>query len=185
MINVLVAGGSGQFGCELVQAFLTDDAYHVKVLSRAGSQHKSLDDLCERGVHIATADYSRHEDLVCAMRGTDILVSAIHYRSIEKWQPYLIRAAKDAGVRRVVPALFESDVMQSLTYRDPGEAMRQISDAQLEYTRYNCGWFYNYLATPFIGIDLPHQKATVIGEGNTLISFMLSSDLARFVAASL
>ncbi|RKP09721.1 hypothetical protein THASP1DRAFT_5417, partial [Thamnocephalis sphaerospora] len=187
LINVLIAGGSGEFGSELTRAFLADSAYQVSVLSRAGSQSKTLDDLRERGARIVHADYDQHSDLVRAMQGIDILVSAIFYRSVEKWQPILFRAAKDAGVRRIVPSDFAPNTpeIQTVLHSNPDDVARQLAETGLEYTRYYCGWFYNYLTTSLVGVDLDQHRADIIGAGNTPISIVHQSDVAHFVAASL
>ncbi|RKP05447.1 NmrA-like domain-containing protein, partial [Thamnocephalis sphaerospora] len=187
VISVTVAGGSGKFGNKVVRALLADNSYQVSVLSRTGSKNENLDHLREQGARIVTVDYSRHEDVVRALQGTEILISTLfHYAAIE-FQPALFRAAKEAGVRRVVPSDFVSDhhQMQSVIYRDPAATERAIAEAQLEYTRYHCGVFYRYLTTPYIGVDIEKRKVSVVGKGDIRFSVADEDDFARFIAASI
>ncbi|RKP09823.1 hypothetical protein THASP1DRAFT_22370 [Thamnocephalis sphaerospora] len=187
IINVTIAGGSGDLGGKLVQAFLADDSYQVNVLSRVNSDSKGLDQLRKQGVSVITVDYNQFDELVKALQGTDILICTLHYAIVDELQPVLFRAAKAAGVRRVVPSDFssENEAFQRLVCPDPAATERNIIEAQLEYTRYFCGAFYCYLTTSHVGVNLENRSVTVVGKGDKPFSLAHQEDLARFVAASL
>ncbi|RKP04454.1 NmrA-like family-domain-containing protein [Thamnocephalis sphaerospora] len=187
LLNILIAGGTGRFGGMLVDALLADGAYKVGVLSRIGTQSKALDSLRERGVHIVHVDYDSHVSLVEAMQGTDTLVCTLDYGSAVKLQDALFRAAKDAGVSRVVPSEYgpDSPGMLQLMYEDPASMERSIKDLQLEYTRYFAGNFYEYLTSPEGGIDIPLRNALVFGNIDVPMAAIRGRDVARFMAASL
>ncbi|RKP11163.1 hypothetical protein THASP1DRAFT_27080 [Thamnocephalis sphaerospora] len=187
VINVTVAGGTGQFGHKVVRALLADGGYQVNVLSRTGSDNENLGNLRKQGANIVAVDYNHYDDLVQALQGADVLISTLlHYAAIELL-PTLFRAAKAAGVRRVVPSDYVSDNtdLQYAIQPDPTAIERAIAESQLEYTRYYCGVFYRYLTTPYIGVDLENHKVTIFGTGNTPVSLAHEDDFARFIAASL
>ncbi|RKP04426.1 hypothetical protein THASP1DRAFT_7935, partial [Thamnocephalis sphaerospora] len=187
IINVTVAGGSGELGRKFVRAFLADGDYRVSVLSRADSQSEALDSLRQQGVSVISVDYNQRDELVQALQGADILVCTLDYVTGMSLQPTLVQAAKAAGVRRFVPSDFadESPELDALYSADTGAIVRIIEEHQLEYTRYFCGMFYCYLATPDVGIDVKNRKATVVGKGDAPLSLVNRDDIARFVAASL
>ncbi|RKP10200.1 hypothetical protein THASP1DRAFT_22040 [Thamnocephalis sphaerospora] len=187
-IRIIVAGGTGNVGSNIVRALLADKDYEVTILRRVGSQSKRLDELRALGAKVTSAvDYNRHAELVQAMQNTDILISAIDFFAIPEYQPKLFRAAKEAGVRRVVPSDYSQGTaaMQKTMYKDPDVVMRSISDVGLEYTRYFCGWFYDFLLTKEVGIDLEHHKALVYGSGEMDVSVIQQYDLGCYIAASL
>ena len=65
-------------------------------------------DFKNRGVEIVISpslDTATHEELVKLLTGVDIVVSAIHVFALEAQRP-LFAAAKEAGVKRVVPCDF-------------------------------------------------------------------------------
>jgi hypothetical protein len=84
----------------------------------------------------------------------------------------------------------------------PSETLRNIKTGTidklettpLKYTRYVCGFFLDYFGyphsptyMPFMGIvlDMQNHKAAIPGDGEVPVTFTLTREVAKFVAASL
>jgi hypothetical protein len=123
---VLVAGATGVTGHRMVEGLLSINAF-VSVIhshhSRSGTYH--LHDVQKLGVlsrsasnphiqkfaaqgietRIIDVNTASHEDLVRILESVDVLVSFVGLGGFESQKP-LFKAAKDAGVGRVVPSDF-------------------------------------------------------------------------------
>jgi uncharacterized protein YbjT (DUF2867 family) len=109
--TVTVAGGTGTLGYAIAEAFLNDGSYNVKILRRKPeSENEKAKLLASKGAEIIYADYSQHDDLVKALKGTDVVVSALNFdpkgASFYDSQAPLLAAAKDASVKRFIPSEF-------------------------------------------------------------------------------
>ncbi|GGK97343.1 uncharacterized protein YbjT (DUF2867 family) [Curtobacterium luteum] len=108
--TVLVAGASGDLGGRIVRALLDLDLdVRVRVLSRGGAAAERLHE--DGRVDVVTGRYDDHAALVDALRGTDVVVSALSgTRSvIVDAQRALLAAAVEAGVPRFVPSDYSAD----------------------------------------------------------------------------
>ncbi|CAG8684479.1 9385_t:CDS:2, partial [Funneliformis mosseae] len=129
----------------VADAFLNDGSYKVKILRRKPENvNANASSLAERGAEIVYADYSQKDELVKALKGTDVLISTVRTQgnndTFYDAQLPLLTSAKEAGVKRFIPSEFGSEF--------PG----------LEYTIINNGVFSEYL--DFIGFDAKNKKVT-------------------------
>ncbi|RKP10689.1 hypothetical protein THASP1DRAFT_4654, partial [Thamnocephalis sphaerospora] len=179
--------GTGVLGKLIVNALVKDGAYKVAVLSRTGSDSEKLNRLRQRGIRVACADYHDHDGLVQALQGFDVVLSALSLNSLLEPQLALVRAAKQAGVRRFVPSEFGLDSAATTTpLKDASRQVQQaIREAGLEPTYYYNGIFYEFTISPFFGLDVASGKASIIGSGDAPFSITYRADVAAFVAASL
>ena len=107
--TVTIAGGTGDLGYHIAEAFLNDGSYKVKVLRRKPeNENKNAKLLASKGAEIVYADYSQHDDLVKALKGTDVLVSVMGIESVYTVQSLFLAAAKEANVKRFIPSEFGS-----------------------------------------------------------------------------
>ncbi|RKP09848.1 hypothetical protein THASP1DRAFT_22360 [Thamnocephalis sphaerospora] len=136
--HIVVAGGTGQVRRAIVHALLARGSYQVSVLSRVGSESMHLATLRQQGVRIVAADDAKTGSLVQALRGADTLVGALGYQQLGRVQRALIRAAKEAGLQRVVPfdCLVDAPVFLAAIHRDPSAVEHVIAETGLAYTRY-------------------------------------------------
>jgi uncharacterized protein YbjT (DUF2867 family) len=105
--TVTIAGGTGTLGQHIVEAFLKDGSYKVKVLRRKlESENEKTKLFASKGAEIVYADYSKNVDLVEALKGTDVFVSAVSGNDLYAIQSPLLAAAKEAHVKRFIPAEF-------------------------------------------------------------------------------
>jgi uncharacterized protein YbjT (DUF2867 family) len=71
---ILVAGGTGRLGTEVVQRLLRRGE-QVRVLTRSAAR---ADALADRGAEVAVGDVRRPQTLAAAMVGVHVVVSAVH-----------------------------------------------------------------------------------------------------------
>lgn len=122
MNKYVVTGGAGFIGSALVRGLLREGAAKVVVIDNLlTGQEKNLEDV-RSGVELHRADIRRYEEIAGVMRGADIVFheAAIPSvpRSIDDPIPshevnldgtfQVLRAAKDAGVKRVLYAASSS-----------------------------------------------------------------------------
>ncbi|CAB4432796.1 unnamed protein product [Rhizophagus irregularis] len=75
--TVTIAGGTGDLGYAIAEAFLNDGSYNVKILRRKPEkENEKAKLLASKGAEIIYADYSQNDDLVKAFKGTEVIVSA-------------------------------------------------------------------------------------------------------------
>jgi uncharacterized protein YbjT (DUF2867 family) len=110
--TVTIAGATGNFGYPCAEAFLNDGSYRVKILVRTkpNNENKKADLLASKGAEVIHVDYTQPRALVEALKGTDVLVSFLSsYDPVNNYyviQSPLLTAAKEAGVKRFIPAEF-------------------------------------------------------------------------------
>ncbi|UZO01181.1 uncharacterized protein OCT59_012285 [Rhizophagus irregularis] len=95
----------GDLGYVIAEAFLNDGSYNVKILrKKPEKENEKAKLLASKGAEIIYADYSQNDDLVKAIKGTDVIVSAVNSdpktESFYNSQAPLLAAAKDASVKR-------------------------------------------------------------------------------------
>jgi hypothetical protein len=60
-----------------------------------------------------------------------------------------------------------------------------IKESGLEYSFIFNGYFMDTVFHPFFGFDLDNKLVHIVGDGQTKVSFILRSDVARYIMASL
>ncbi|CAB4378193.1 unnamed protein product [Rhizophagus irregularis] len=74
--TVTIAGGTGDLGYAIAEAFLNDGSYSVKILRRKPEkENEKAKLLASKGAEIIYADYSQNDDLVKAIKGTDVYLN--------------------------------------------------------------------------------------------------------------
>jgi nucleoside-diphosphate-sugar epimerase len=111
--TVTIAGGTGTLGYAVSEAFLNDGSYKVKILRRKPeNENEKAKLLASKGAEIVYADYNQKDELVNALKGTDVLISAICIDKKEAIKGFgdiqypLLAAAKEASVKRFIPSEF-------------------------------------------------------------------------------
>ncbi|KAH8832156.1 NAD(P)-binding protein [Flagelloscypha sp. PMI_526] len=104
--TVLVVGATGYTGREIAKALAYSQRFDVRALVRPSSLHKSLvEDLRNLGLVIVPGDIAKDSPslLLKHLEGIDFLISTVV--PLVDQRPLLL-AAKEAGVKRVVPSDF-------------------------------------------------------------------------------
>lgn len=102
--NVVIAGASGALGSVVFKKFVESGKYNIRVLKRAGSESTF-----PAGTDVVEVDYNSYDSLKSALQGQDALVSTLTTLAADA-QFKLVDAAIDAGVARLVPSEFGSNL---------------------------------------------------------------------------
>ncbi|KFY26669.1 hypothetical protein V493_03940 [Pseudogymnoascus sp. VKM F-4281 (FW-2241)] len=102
--NVAIAGASGALGTLILQALIESKIFNVAVLTRHSS-----DAQFPESVRVIRVDYASIPELTKALTGQDAVVSAVTTAAMDT-QVALIEASIAAGVKRLIPSEFSSNI---------------------------------------------------------------------------
>ncbi|QPC70364.1 hypothetical protein HYE68_001116 [Fusarium pseudograminearum] len=190
-MKVAIVGATGATGRSIVNALLESDTqFDITALVRPSSIEKpAAVALKEKGVKIVAIDLQGNQnELVAALKGIDVVISAIYYQALHDEIP-LSNAAKAAGVKRYVPCFFATvaprGVMKARDTKE--EILDHIQRIYLPYTVIDVGWWYqvtlpNVPSGKFEG-RLTFANNNVIGGGDNPSALVNLDDIGRYVAA--
>ncbi|KAF4988782.1 hypothetical protein FGRMN_9576 [Fusarium graminum] len=190
-MKVVIVGATGVTGGSIVNGLLESDTrFDITALIRPGSIEKpAVKSLRERGVKIVPIDLQGpSQELVAALNGIDVVISAIYYQALDDEIP-LSNAAKEAGVKRYVPCFFATIAPRGLmAARDKKEdILDHIQRIYLPYTIIDVGWWYQ-LTPPRVpsgkldhGLTYPNNH--IIAGGNAPSALVDVHDVGKYVAA--
>lgn len=182
--TVLLVGATGQLGGLIANALLRHGA-RLNLLVRPGSEHKLPASLREQA--------TLFNELAPAVRGASSVVSAVQGgpETIIDTQLELLRAARDAGVRRFIP----SDFSYNLFGLDEGDNIHsdwrrtfaRRADAEkggVEVVHVMNGAFLDIgVLYGFLGaFDLQRGEAYLWGDGRAPMQFTTYADTAAYTA---
>ncbi|KAI0706011.1 NAD-P-binding protein [Cerioporus squamosus] len=190
---VLVLGATGHTGQSIVDGLVKSGNFRVAALVRAQTVTKPITDkLKASGVEIRVGTLTdEYEKLKEYVRGVSVLISAVNARVVGQ-QLEIFRAAKEAGVERVIPC----------DWATPGEkGVRVLSDGKFDireylkqlgvgYTIIDVGWWMQfYLPLPLRSAVPPEVKAMTwaihgTGESKNLLTNLhhIGTWVARIIA---
>jgi uncharacterized protein YbjT (DUF2867 family) len=153
MPSVVIAGGtSASLGKAIVKGILTlTPNWKPIILSRSSfAPAWLLELLASEKVELRQVNYTDHASLVLALSGAHTVISIL-LSGPSTWfatQIALLSAAKEAGVKRFAPSEFGIGIKG--TPQVDGligslDVWRACEESGLEWTRYECGLFLNYL----------------------------------------
>ncbi|CZR56524.1 related to 2`-hydroxyisoflavone reductase [Phialocephala subalpina] len=105
--NVAVVGikwAAGALGAPIFKEIIDSGKFNVTVVSREGSKSTF-----PSSVKVVKADYNSIDSLTFALKGQDVVVSAVGYEGI-LGQSLIVDAAIAAGVKRFLPSEFGADL---------------------------------------------------------------------------
>ncbi|KAI1074522.1 hypothetical protein F5B20DRAFT_563081 [Whalleya microplaca] len=197
MVNVAVAGGSGQVSREVIEALMASNKHDITILSRREAPKTTN----MPGIEWKTVDYSDKTALVGALRGVHTLLSFVQLLSDpdQKSQKNLIDAAVSAGVKRFAPSEYGSKGTVDMVWWQGKERIREYlkevneKGNNLEYILFQPGLFLDYLAFPYktakyvdplqTVFDFENRRAIVVdGREDAVMTFTTVADLAAVVA---
>jgi NADH dehydrogenase len=189
---ILVAGGTGHLGVELVP-LLTARGIPVRVFTRDPDRARQrLGEIPE----FAKGDARSPHTLEAALKGVDTVVSAMTGfgpgapgpRAVDyEGNLNLIRAAEAAGVRRVVLVSIHgatADHAMEL-WRMKYRAEEALRASQLDWVIVRPNAYMELWAEIVGGPIFKDGKATVFGRGDNPVNFNSAVDVARFVELAL
>ena len=188
--RVLVVGASGNLGGKIVRELVALGAT-VRVTHRASSNHDHVVALRALGVELVIADLSDPASLAHACAGVDVVVSGVQGLRdvIVDGQTRLLRAAEQAGVKRMMPSDYALDFFKTTPGGNRNLDLRREMDAVLDAskevraTSVLCGAFMDLLAWGAIGPDRQTGVYKVWGDADQLYDFTHTDDVAKYIAA--
>ncbi|KAH8688704.1 hypothetical protein BGW36DRAFT_434003 [Talaromyces proteolyticus] len=200
MVIVAVAGGTGAVGRNIVEALISQGKHEVIILSRTADAAKEE----EIGARLVATDYKGVAALTKILEDNNVhtVISTLFMspNGAGLLEQNLIRAA-DASktTKRFVPSEFgfpqrdeDGDLFPSIPMKHASR--RALETSSLEWTIVYNGYFMDYFGMPRISsylapyvvlLDIPGNAAAIPGDGNKPVTFTHTSDVGRFVAASL
>lgn len=193
--TVLVAGATGMLGARIAHHLLQHPDVAVRLLVRPATRDDAakrarLTPLTDRGATLVTGDLADTPSLARATSGVDVVVSAVQGGAdvIVEGQRALAVAARDNGVRRIMPSDFALDFFRSppgglLPFDLRREAAAAIADVGLEHVHVLNGAFMDVFLAPHAPmIDLDAGVARFWGTGDERFEATSVEDTARYTA---
>lgn len=194
MTTVLVAGATGWLGQQIAAELLNRGA-HVRLMARGGSAHPKAQELAAliaRGAALVDADVGAPDTLSAAVRGVDVIVSALQGGPdvVIDGQAALAAAGLRAGARRMFPSDYAVDFRGIadrdhllFAWRKAGDAA--IAATGLPQTNMFNGAFTEMLLQPFFGLmNVDAAEVAFWGDADQSYDFTATADAARYVAAA-
>lgn len=193
----LVVGATGMVGTEICR-LLALAGQPVRALVRTTSEPVKIEKLKNLGATVVHGDLRDCNSLELACEGVDTVITTASAMPFA-YQPNentpqttdqdgclsLIEAAREAGVRRFVYTSFPP-MAASFPLQDAKRAVEgYLRNSGLTYVILQPTFFMEVWLSPAVGFDHANHKAVIYGTGDNPISWISSSDVARFAVASL
>ncbi|KAJ6134571.1 isoflavone reductase family protein [Penicillium sp. IBT 18751x] len=200
--KVVIAGSTGYIAEPAIEAILasTDPVFDVTILTRADSKKTPPD---APGAKLVPIDYYDHQALVRAVSGADAILSFISGAPAKAIDRLLLRAAQEAGVRRIFPSEYTLDILHPKAIpvlteggdwpeeTSPVVTARKFMDLVNEggptsfTTIIPAAFMDGWLAGKFGSIDPKHRKITAVNSGDIYFSGCTLPFLAAAIVAIL
>lgn len=185
--NIAVVGATGNLGPSIVQALAAAN-FRITILSQSGKATN-----LPSSVTVQKVDYTSPESVTAALQGIDALVS-MHPKQEE--QIPLIDAAIAAGVKRIIPSDFGSDVPGNTKTRDlpffagKTATMEYLVSAvgeKISYTHVISGLFLDWgLGVGFpVNVKGAQPPSRIVNGGDARFSTTLLADVGQAVVGVL
>lgn len=137
-MNIALFGAGGtNIGHHIIQALVKDGKYNTTVIARASSKSTFPDSVTV----VKVSSFDDHAELVRALTGQDVLISAIGHEAMPI-QYKLIDAAIEAGVQRFFPSEwgFDNDSPEGRGLSDVFDAKHVVADYLRSKETVRFGW---------------------------------------------
>ncbi|KAK7193364.1 hypothetical protein DPSP01_010975 [Paraphaeosphaeria sporulosa] len=198
--TVAVAGGTGGIGRALVNGLVQQGKHKVLILSRKSSTLE----VDSASISTIATDYTSIPSMISTLQEhkIDVVISALILSSPENSQAQLnlITAATQSGtVTSFLPSEYGIHYTpETLSFHPAArywlDAAAALRASALRFTRVVFGWTLDHYGIPRVHsymkpfkyvLDFDARRAAVPGDGTQKVSFLHTTDLARYVAALL
>ncbi|KAF4767107.1 hypothetical protein HAV15_009814 [Penicillium sp. str.  len=187
--KVLLLGATGETGTSILKGLQESGNFDIEILVRPASANKpSVQKIQEQGIKTWCIDLNESSDLIFALSGVDVLISAIGPQDVLQ-QKKLFQAAKRAGVKRIVPCAFITVAPPNgamLVRDEKEEVYNDIKLLGIPYTIIDVGYWYqiSFPIVPSGKVDyasvIPNNNIHGDGTAPNLLTDL--RDIGRFVA---
>ncbi|NOT58949.1 MAG: NmrA family NAD(P)-binding protein [Acidobacteria bacterium] len=191
---IALVGATGRLGTLIGNAVLDKPDVQLRLLVRSGSRDKAAE-LEQRGAQVVEGEIGQSADGVLASlcEGATTVISSLQGGSevIIEGQAQLLRAARDAGVKRFIPSDYSLDLFKVKPGQIPTSDLRRqfasVADAErgnVEVVHVlNGGFLDRGVLFGFVRIiDVEQQTAYVWGDGKQPMDWTTYADTARYTA---
>jgi len=129
-MNILILGATGRVGSQIV-TYALHDRLHITVLVRTPEKIQINDEK----LTIIQGDVLNKEDIVNAMHGIDVVISALNTdgtTTLSESMPFIIEAMENEGIKRII-TIGTAGILQSRTTLD--SLRYQSSESKRKSTR--------------------------------------------------
>ncbi|KAL5041791.1 hypothetical protein BDW71DRAFT_217434 [Aspergillus fruticulosus] len=188
MMHVVLAGGAGKVGREVLDVLVERQKYQLTVFTRTEAT-----DLAALGVNVVQVDYNDKDMLTGYLHGVHTVLSFIVLTAAQAGlaQKNLIDACIKAGVKRFAPS-------EWATVKDEvHEYLKEVNRDKkvLEHCLFQPGMFMNYLSFPYpstkhlqifgLQYGLQNRSAIVPADRDFPMTLTKVQDLAKVVAEAI
>ena len=196
MAKTLIVGATGHLGQEMVKACAAaGNEIHALVRPETRNDINKMKGLKAARATLHEGDLKRYDSLLAACKAVDNVVSTVGGMQIGD-ELALIKAVKEAGVKRFIPSDFGLDPAaagpNSCVLFDAKAMIHQaIKAASIPYTFVHANGFFSYWVrtlgdlTKLMGDQLPPAAVNIYGDGNVKGSFASLADIAAVTARAL
>jgi len=192
--NVLIVGGTGGLGENIVRGFLQPryrGVFHTHVLVRpdslANASKKALiDDYAEAGAIIRFGDLKDAANAKAATHGIDAVISAVSGSDLVSSQLTLIQGAKESGVKRIFPSewgfdwtVYDAKDYPTAVFKWKAMVKEAAVKAGLEWTVVVNGLFNSYATGPLPGVDMKAGAIRQVGGPATSLALTSRVDIGN------
>ncbi|CAB4382958.1 unnamed protein product [Rhizophagus irregularis] len=181
--TVTIAGGTIKVDHIIAEAFLDDGSYQIKILRRKPkNDNKMAKSLASKGAEIVYVDYNETYNLVKALKGTDVLISALNVDLDGATYCNTQAPAKDVSVKRFIPSVKMKVKAHPIT--DYKNKFRDyVEESGLEYTYIYFGLLQEHILR--CRFDIKEKKATFYDDVSKKIPTTSFSDFGKYTVESL
>ncbi|KAL0764175.1 hypothetical protein CaCOL14_013228 [Colletotrichum acutatum] len=198
MVNVVIAGGFGNFGQTVTEVLKLQGKHQVYVIGRKAPQ-TDVDQ-----VHFIVVDYDDANHLQHLLEDNKIhtVISCLSLTtdSAKAAEMNLIKAANHSTTTtRFITSDWGTPITDGIIVYMPWvkyklAAMKLLRTTTLEWTSFTVGYFLDYYGMPhvkthlppfLVAVDVANKIARIPGTGNDVITFTYTYDVANVVATML
>ncbi|KAK1724084.1 uncharacterized protein BDZ83DRAFT_752915 [Colletotrichum acutatum] len=198
MVNVVIAGGFGNFGQTVTEVLKLQGKHQVYVIGRKAPQ-TDVDQ-----VHFIVVDYDDANHLQHLLEDNKIhtVISCLSLTtdSAKAAEMNLIKAANHSTTTtRFITSNWGTPITDGIIVYMPWvkyklAAMKLLRTTTLEWTSFTVGYFLDYYGMPhvkthlppfLVAVDVANKIARIPGTGNDVITFTYTYDVANVVATML
>lgn len=192
---ILVAGATGLLGNEICR-LLAASGKPLRALVRTTSDKSKVAELQGLGAEIARGDLKDRSSLEAACKGINAVISTASSTlsrqegdSIQtvdlEGQLNLIEAAKVAGVSQFILISFSPSAIDFPLQAAKRAVEERLKQSGITYTILQPSCFMEVWLGPALGFDFANAKVQIYGSGQNKLSWISSSDVAKFAVESL
>ncbi|PBQ32833.1 NAD(P)-dependent oxidoreductase [Sphingobacteriaceae bacterium] len=187
MSKIFITGVTGHFGKATLNFLLNKgiSASDITVLVR---EEAKAEEFLKQGLAVKQADYSNYEALVKAFKGSDtlLLVSGTDIPNRSQQQENVVKAAKEAGVKRIVYTSFDrknetSTSPIAMIAESHLHTEKAIKASGLQYTILRNNLYMDMLPM-FIGDKAVETGVIYQPSGDGKAAYLLREDMAEIAA---